>query len=466
MSAVGIPYQRRQVLYLLGDVLVGLIAIQAGHDLRFGFLAEGTGPGEILTDGSGAVAVFLISNLFLLYVAETYDTTLDFRRPSRILRIWLAVGAATLAQMVLFYASPSWWWGRGLTLLTNLGMAIGLTGWRGLAFQLRPRLDSRRHTLILGAGEAGQEIVSLIHKEPEQRRIYRIVGFLEDHPTQSPPPVPVVGTTQDLVRFAREYEIGCVIVAILSGMSPDLTTQLLDCKAAGIRVMDVRTLYRRMTGKLPLRYLSRASLIFGPGFETRRPVISAAQRLTDITLALVGLALCWPVILIAAIAVRLESKGPAFYTQERVGQDEEPFTIIKLRTMCEGAEAPTGPVWSQGPMDPRVTRVGRFLRRSRIDELPQFLNILWGDMSMVGPRPERPHFVSKLKRQIPYYGLRFAVKPGVTGWAQVMYRYGASEEDAQEKLAYDLFAIQELSPQLYALIILKTIQTVLHRPGS
>ncbi|HND31604.1 MAG TPA: sugar transferase, partial [Myxococcota bacterium] len=166
------------------------------------------------------------------------------------------------------------------------------------------------------------------------------------------------------------------------------------------------------------------------------------------------------------ILVKLESPGPAFYIQERLGKNEQPFGIIKLRTMRQDAEAGTGAVWSQGQGDPRVTRVGRFLRRSRIDELPQFYNVLRGDMSVIGPRPEREHFVRLLKEKIPFYGLRFSVKPGVTGWAQVRYRYGASEEDAVEKLSYELYAVQEMSPALYILILLKTIQTVMVRPGS
>ena len=190
---------------------------------------------------------------------------------------------------------------------------------------------------------------------------------------------------------------------------------------------------------MPILHLSDSWLIFGPVFAGTSAFAGGAQRLVDVLIALIGAIGSRPVVLLAAMVVKLESKGPAFFLQERLGRNERPFKIIKLRTMRTDAEA-AGPQWSQKG-DPRVTRVGRFLRRSRIDELPQFWNVLLGDMSIVGPRPEREYFVNQLKEKIPFYALRFSVKPGVTGWAQVRYGYGATENDAVEKLCFELYAI-------------------------
>jgi len=460
----GIRAERRQLLYLVGDVLFALLAIALGHLLRFG--PSGPHLLEILRGSTGATAVFISTNLLTIYVAGGYDPRADFRQPRHMLRVWGAVVAALLLQMVVFYSLPLWLWGRGIAGLTSLGFLFLVSLWRAGICQLRPRLAVRTPTLILGADEAGHVIAELIQTHTDEGRMYELLGFVDDRIETTAFPLPIVGGTRDLQQTVNEHGVTCLIVALRGGMSPELTKQLLDLKAHGTRIEDMRWVYKRLTGKVPIHYLSDTSLIFGPMFLGSQGVGAAAQRVADVLIASVGLVLSVPIIAVASIAISLESKGGVFFTQERVGLDEQPFTMIKLRTMAFNAEADTGPVWSTGAFDHRVTRVGRFLRRSRIDELPQFWNILRGDMSLVGPRPERAHFVKELKTRIPFYSLRFAVKPGVTGWAQVNYRYGASEEDAAEKLCYDLYAIQELNPILYLIIMLKTVQTVLLRPGS
>lgn len=464
MTLFGIPYDRRQLLYLFGDVLLAVIAIYLAHLFRFGM-----GPEElagVLRYSTGASFVFVGTNLVLLYVLDGYGTATDFRRPFPVVRLWVGVGLALLLQMMLYYAIPNWGWGRGVAALATLSFAGGLTAWRVILSILQPVPAVRLQTLVLGGGEFGTAIRDVIKAHPEQSRIYDIVGVVEDDEDEIPEGMDHLGTTDQLVDLVAKYRVGGIIVAIPSGMSPELTWGLLDCKGKGLRIEDSRTVYKRITGKVPVFHISNTSLIFGPDFAGSSRVMSALQRMADIAVSFVGLSFSAPIIAIAGIFIKLETPGPMFFLQERVGINEKPFTIVKLRTMGVDAEAKTGAVWSQGAGDPRVTRVGRFLRRTRIDELPQFWNVLKGDMSMVGPRPERDHFVRQLKERIPFYGLRFVVKPGVTGWAQVMYRYGASEEDAAEKLRYDLFAVQELSPMLYGLILLKTVQTVLLRPGS
>ena len=471
MKIAGVHVERRSVLYLLGDVAVAVLALAVALAIRterpiyaidlLGFLQRST----------GASYIFVLSHVVLLYISEAYDPARDFRQPANVMRLWSAMLAAAVFQMALFFMIPDWSTSRGLFVVANMALAAGLTFWRGLMCQVRPRLAPRLRTVILGADQTGHDIASAILRDPEHRLRYDIVGFVDDpdellDPIEAPSGLSIVGGRSALGAWVATERIGCIIVAIRSGMSPTLTRQLLECKAAGIRIEDMRVVYQRMTGKVPIQYVSDTSIIFGPEFAGRRGATQALQRLSDILVSAVGLLLSAPIIAVAGAAVKLETPGPALYWQTRVGLDEKPFTIYKLRTMGVDAEAKSGAVWSQGAADPRVTRVGRFLRRTRIDELPQFYNVFVGNMSMVGPRPERPHFVEQLKGQIPYYSLRFAVKPGVTGWAQVMYRYGASVDDSREKLCYDLYAIQELNPALYGLILLKTVQTVLLKPGS
>ncbi len=471
MKLLGMHVERRSVLYAVGDAALALISLALAFAIRFDVTLLQVDLLGILQRQTGATVVFVVAHIGLLYIAEAYDPQRDFRRPSQLARIWGAIAVGALFQMALFYAIPEWQIGRGLFGIASAVYLGFLTFWRGLMCQVRPRLTRRMRTVILGADHVGHHIANAIAHHTEHSDRYQLIGFVDDPddiivPVEEQSGLPIVGDRSALAEWVAQEQVECIIVAIRSGMSDELTRQLLDCKARGIQIEDMRVVYTRMTGKLPIQFVSDTSIIFGPTFAGTHGVDAFFQRTADIAISLVGLALTTPVIALAALAVRLDSKGPAFYTQVRVGQNEEPFVIYKLRTMVQDAEAKTGATWSKGRSDPRVTRVGSFLRRTRIDELPQFWNVLNGTMSMVGPRPERPVFVEQLKKQIPYYGLRFAVKPGVTGWAQVMYRYGASVEETREKLCYDLYAIQELNPFLYGIILLKTDQTVLLKPGS
>ncbi len=459
------------MLYLAGDLLLAHVALVVAYAVRFGTPLSQLELVSIVRAGTGATVLFICTNVLVLYIAETYEPGRDFRSPRQLLRIWGGVSIAVLLQMALFYTLPNWGLGRGVFVLANGSLLVMLTGWRYAMSLVRPRLEARMRTVILGADETGHVIANAISQDSEHRDRYELIGFVDDpeelvHPVEEPSKLLVVSNRSSLRDWVKEENVDCIIVAIRSGMTSELTRQLLDCKKAGVRIEDMRAVYKRMSGKVPVRYVSDTSIIFGPEFAGARGMGAMLQRAADMAIAAVGLLFSAPIIAVAGLAVIWETRGPMFYTQVRVGQDEKPFHIVKLRTMGVDAEAKSGAVWSQGSADPRVTRVGRFLRRTRIDELPQFWNVLTGDMSMVGPRPERPHFVEQLKEQIPYYAMRSAVKPGVTGWAQVMYRYGASVDDSREKLCYDLYAIQEMTPALYFVILVKTVQTVLLKPGS
>jgi sugar transferase (PEP-CTERM system associated) len=235
-------------------------------------------------------------------------------------------------------------------------------------------------------------------------------------------------------------------------------------KLDGVTFDHLASVYEELTGKIAVENLRPSWLIFSSGFKKSR-LVRAGKRLLDVVSAVVGLVLAAPIMGVVAAAVKLTSGGPAVYRQQRVGLQNRPFTVYKFRSMRQDAEVGTGAVWAR-KNDNRVTPVGRFLRRTRLDELPQLWNVLVGDMSLVGPRPERPEFVSQLTEQIPFYGQRHAIRPGLTGWAQVRYAYGASVEDSLEKLQYDLFYIKNLSIPLDLFIVFSTIKTVLFRRGS
>jgi exopolysaccharide biosynthesis polyprenyl glycosylphosphotransferase len=255
-------------------------------------------------------------------------------------------------------------------------------------------------------------------------------------------------------------------MAVSYTQSAELIKNLLRLKMQGVEIIDMPGFYERATGQIPIKNVEDSWFLYSGGFELlHRPFLQRFKRLLDLVISSLGLLLSLPLMGIVALLVKLDSKGPVFYRQERSGQGEKPFNLLKFRTMREDAETCTGPVWAS-VRDYRITRVGRWLRLTRLDEVPQFINVLRGEMSFIGPRPERPFFVEKLSKEIPYYGLRFAVKPGLTGWAQVQFRYGASVEDAMEKLKFDLYYIKNMSCGLDLWIALKTLKVIFFAQGN
>jgi sugar transferase (PEP-CTERM system associated) len=232
----------------------------------------------------------------------------------------------------------------------------------------------------------------------------------------------------------------------------------------GIRVVEAASLYETLSGRIPLGDLRPSWLIFSTGFSKPR-LLKNVKRMGEVALASLGLLLAAPVLLLVALAVKLSSPGPVLYRQVRVGEERRLFEVLKFRTMRQDAEAASGPVWATAEDDPRVTWVGKVLRKLRLDELPQLWNVLRGDMSFVGPRPERPHFVEKLEKVIPYYDERHAVKPGITGWAQVKFPYGSTLEDAEEKLEFDLYYVKHMSLLLDVAIVLETFKVMVMGRG-
>jgi sugar transferase (PEP-CTERM system associated) len=266
------------------------------------------------------------------------------------------------------------------------------------------------------------------------------------------------------VNLVEELQPDLVVVALSEMRGAFAVKDLLECRVRGIQVEDWPTFYEKQTGKVLVTGLRPSWLIFSDGF-VKTHLTQALKRTMDVVLAAVGLVLAVPIILIVGVAVKLDSPGPVLFRQRRVGQHGVIFVLNKFRSMYADAERHSGPVWAS-EHDPRVTGVGRLLRRTRLDEIPQLVNVLVGEMSFIGPRPERPEFVRMLQQRIPLYMERLSVRPGITGWAQIRHRYSASVEDALDKLQYDLYYIKNLSPFLDLLILLGTIQVVLFGRGS
>jgi sugar transferase (PEP-CTERM system associated) len=388
-------------------------------------------------------------------------------RPSKeyAMRLGHALILATVILCFLFYAVPDSIVGSGVFILSLALSVIFLVLWHTL---LRLYLGSRTpHTnlLILGTGNLAREAAREILRHPELG--IKIVGFVDDNPELVGVSIvnpKVIGLFQDLPQIISNNKVDRIIVGMKDRRGKLPIEELLDFKTRGVAVEDATTFYERIAGKIPIENLNPSWMVFNNGFNVSKRLL-IEKRIFSVLISAVLLVLFSPVILLLMVLIKLDSKGPIFYRQERVGQDGRTFMLVKFRSMHENAEEKTGPAWCKEG-DSRVTRIGRFLRKSRLDELPQFFNVFRGDMSLVGPRPERPHFVRQLAETIPFYPLRHVIKPGITGWAQINYGYANTLEHTVEKLQYDLFYIKNMSWVLDGLIVLETIKTVLVKKGS
>jgi sugar transferase (PEP-CTERM system associated) len=341
-----------------------------------------------------------------------------------------------------------------------------VVGWRLLFDWVVGRVGPRERLLLVGTSAAAVGLASELHDMRHDLGV-EIVGFVDPDPGRVGESVfnpGIIGTVEDIPAIVRTRDVDRVVVSLGDARGKLPMDRLLDMKLHGVTFDHLASVYEEYTGKIAVENLRPSWLIFSPGFRKSR-LVTTLKRSVDLLAALVGLVVTLPLMVLVALAVKLGSPGPALYHQRRVGQHDRVFTIHKFRSMVHDAESKTGAVWARAN-DTRITLVGRLLRRTRLDELPQLWNVLRGDMSLVGPRPERPEFVAELTEQIPFYGLRHLVRPGLTGWAQVCYTYGASVEDAMEKLQYDLFYIKNLSLALDVFVVFKTIQTVILRRGT
>jgi sugar transferase (PEP-CTERM system associated) len=397
------------------------------------------------------------------YYNDLYNLTIVNSRRELIVRLLQASGAASLLLALLYVLYPPLIIGRGVLASSVFLATLAIMAWRLVFLQVGRARGLQEHVLIVGTGPTARTVARQVLDQHDFS--YRIVGFIDDDPAMIGRSIvnpTVIGTPADIVRLVRTHRVNRIIVGLSDRRGKLPIDELLEAKLQGVRIEEPETTYERLTGKILLDELRPSWLIFSDGFRARW-LTRAAKRLIDIVLAVVGLVVAAPLMLLTAIAVWLDSPGQVLYAQERVGEHGRRFTLYKFRSMRIDAERGT-PIWAR-EQDERVTAVGRFIRVTRLDELPQLWNVLLGDMSFVGPRPERPFFVEQLAQAIPFYRQRHAVKPGITGWAQVKYRYGASIEDAREKLRYDLYYVKHLSIIFDLTIVFDTVKVILWRKG-
>jgi sugar transferase (PEP-CTERM system associated) len=403
--------------------------------------------------------------LAAFYLFDLYDFIVMHDRHELVLRLVQALGLAWIVLAISFYAYPQLMLGRSISLIA-LPMALALmVGWRISIHWFLGHPDFGERILIVGSGNLAVEVARQVLNRPDAG--YRIVGFVGTDSEllgRSLINPRVIGLTEDLDRIVKKEGIDRIVVAMGERRGQLPTAGLLKLSLGGdVSIEEGATFYERVTGRVSLDMIRPSWLIFtGRGRQAKLATVtrSAVHRFV----ALIGALLSLPIVLLTAILIKIDSRGPIFYRQERIGKNGRPFVLAKFRSMRVDAEK-EGPVWaSKG--DERTTRVGRIIRKIRIDEIPQFWNILRGEMSFVGPRPERPHFVAQLAQEIPYYEQRHLIAPGLTGWAQIKYPYGASIEDAREKLQYDLFYVKNHSLFLDAIILFETIKIILFGRGA
>lgn len=447
------------IVQLLLDSVLLTVGIMVAATLQLSVsaqLLEAVGPSALIF----AIIMIAVNGALGLYrggpTSSLYDT---------LARILLSLLASIPVAYAVFRLLP---WGsfeqqRGeMTVILLLGAVLAL---RGFVVSSTGEPLFRRRVLVIGTGAEAHSVESSLNAHHSIGS--EVVGF---YPTANADEVQVpthrvLREDVTLMDTVKEYGVNEIVVAVRERRGGALSlNELLDCKLAGVKILDLSSFYERVRGQVRLDTLKASWLIYGDGFR-QGVVRSIVKRVFDIVAALILFTLALPVMVLAALAIVVESGFPVFYTQERVGRGGRVFRVIKFRSMRTDAERDGKPQWAS-KSDSRVTRVGRVIRKTRIDELPQLINVLRGEMSLVGPRPERPYFVDQLAREIPYFAARHSVKPGLTGWAQVRYQYGSTVDDAVQKLQYDLYYVKNHTLFLDVLILAETVRVVLTGEGA
>lgn len=460
----------RWVLLIVIDSILAVVSFFSAVVVRFGY-SEAT---QRLVDNTYiySIVTFVLVLLFSSHLMDVYDFDKNIKKREIIINILFAAVTSFSLLTIIYYLFPGVMLGRGALALSLGIFAICQFCWHTIYLLGKKHPSLSRKVLILGTGDLAAQIGELASSN---NRNFVLAGYAkcsdgnsQEHSVKNSNSVVsqdlIVGSSDDLLAAALQVQAEMIVVALSERRGVFPLRDVLRCKLNGIEVLDAPSFYEIVEGKLMLEAITPSWFIFSSGFR-RTPLLGLFKRVIDIGLSITGLLLTLPFFPLIAIAIKLDSPGPVFFRQSRVGNNEKLFMLYKFRTMCQDAEKGTGAVWAE-KNDPRVTTLGSFFRDSRIDEIPQLFNVLKGDMSFIGPRPERPEFVEKLKQVIPYYSKRHFIKPGLTGWAQVRYPYGSSVQDAVEKLRYDLYYTKNISPFLDTLIFFETIKVVLFGRGG
>ncbi|TKB26681.1 TIGR03013 family PEP-CTERM/XrtA system glycosyltransferase [Desulfopila sp. IMCC35006] len=451
-------YPLRTIVFFLGE---GALIFSSLLIVDWVMLGPGLFFLDLLPNSFRAILVTIIFQL-CLYFFDQYDLRNEVSLINTFTRMTLAFGVGCILLGGVYYSIPFMIISTRIFWLGYLVICLSVALWRGAYNHILRKRLFVQNILLVGTGALASDIAREI--EGVQDSVYRVRGFVGDtKPAYNPHNAPVRASLDDFEELLSTQDLERIIVALDNPRGATPITALLNAKLRGITIEQSTTFYERITGKILVERIAPSWIIFSDGFSLSRWKYHV-KRFIDLLFSAVLLVITLPVLLITAILIKMESPGPIFYLQERVGQGNRIFKIIKFRSMRQDAEK-NGAVWAK-VNDDRVTRVGEIIRRLRIDELPQLWNVMKGEMSLVGPRPERKIFVDELEKKIPYYSIRHTLKPGVTGWAQVCYPYGASELDALKKLEYDLYYLKNVSIALDLLVIFKTVKTVLFKKGS
>ena len=454
----------RIIWLILADAAIIYGGVILAMYIRLGF----SGSEYQLNDNNGWLKIALASLfcLLILYFYDLYDYTVMSNRRELMLRLVQALGIAWAILALVFYFVPFLLIGRGVSVISVPLVLVLLLGWRIFIHLLTGHPDIGEKILIVGTGKTAMDTAEAIWQRRDAG--YRIVGFASENgakPKERIGESEILGSANDMEAIIKAEKIDRVVIAVRERRGTFPTETLLKMSLAGnVSIEECTSFFERITGQVHVDMLRPSWLIFD-GRQRDSRLKTVVRESIHRLLAFMGLVLSFPVAVLTAILIKLESRGSVFYRQERLGKNGKVFDVIKFRSMKTDAEADGTPVWATSN-DVRTTRIGKFIRKARIDEIPQFWNILKGEMSFVGPRPERPHFVEQLAHEIPFYEHRHLVAPGLTGWAQIKYPYGASVEDARQKLQYDLYYIKNQSLALDLVIVFDTIKTVLFSRGG
>lgn len=445
------------------EVLILMASVYLGASIRF------MNSEQIFSSPFAELFPQAVTFAFVMVLSMTalgmyqLDYKEDFRRT--LLRLMPAFALGFGLITLVFYLAPDLYFGRGILGIVMIIAASGVFISRVVFFRWSDLSLLEPQVMILGVGAVARECGDLAGNDHCHHK-FNIVGFVpmpkEECLVSSSSVLPVNGS---LTSMAKKHNVNEVVVAVQNRRNGSFPIQeLLECKLNGIKVSDAATFFEREMCQIRVDTLQPSWLVFGGGFD-QSFMRTAIKRSFDLLASVILLIATLPIMIITAVCIFIEDRRPILYRQERVGKDGQPFVVMKFRSMRNDAEKAGKPQWA-AENDPRTTKVGRIIRKLRIDELPQILNVLKGEMSFVGPRPERPYFVKQLCEEIPYYNVRHSIKPGITGWAQVRYQYGASVEDAVQKLQYDLYYVKNNSLFLDIIILIDTVQVVLFGKGG
>jgi sugar transferase (PEP-CTERM system associated) len=453
----------RKLMFILGEGLLVFLAVTLASFLTLGWDIGFIDTMILICTKVLLVTIITQISLYFndLYEFKDADTNLDMAA-----RLIQAVGITSIALALVYLLWPTMVIGRWIFFISLIFLLFFIVSWRFLYTVVIRRKLFTEKAIILGSGGLAKEILDEMRRRQDNN--YNIAFLVMDkkgeHDHERFKDISISYEFDHIYELAVGQNIKKMIVAFDEKRGIFPYKQLLECKINGINIIDGVSFYERITGKLLVEKINPSWLIFSDGFN-KSSISRVIKRIKGIILSTIMLILLSPLMLLVAIFIKLDSRGPVLFSQERIGEYGKPFVLRKFRSMKTDAEEECGPVWAQED-DPRVTRLGRIIRKLRIDELPQLWNVFIGEMSFVGPRPERQFFVEELKKKIPYYNERFTVKPGVTGWAQIRYPYGATENDSLEKLKYDLYYIKNMSLAFDLMVIFQTVKTVLLGKGA